>query len=440
MLRQIALVALSAIVSTAALAQDVQAVEPSWRVISQNGVSLRCGPETVFYSVAEYNQGQLVQMDGTVGNQARVRYPDNLGALVPADEVRVINDQTIELSRASSLRAPSLLLGLSGSWKGLYESELPAGTRLTVRETLKNDRGQVVGYRVAAPRPPQAPGHPWAFVSMDALREATPAEVEAHLAAREARASGAQTRPSAEQPTEQPPQQPAQQPAERPAADRPGQNGESNDLVLDPASEPAEETPGEGAQPVRQPEPAQQPREIQASNLEVLEASFEAARRLPAAQLDEALEELLAEYSRTREASQDDERLAAQLDMRIEWLKLRISTREQRRAIEAALSSAGERSRDLERQVTEWRQGRAYGLVGRLVVSTVYNGERLPRMYRVQTTSPVDGAVRTLGYVTPNAEIESKLGRVVGVVGEPRFDPQLRLVIIRPDQIDVMPE
>ena len=189
---------------------------------------------------------------------------------------------------------------------------------------------------------------------------------------------------------------------------------------------------------MQQPTPS--PTEIRASKLEDLEASLNAARRLPPAQLDEALEELLAEYTRTRAEAGDDERLAAQLDMRIDWLKLRIATRDQRRAIEAALNSAGERGRDLDRQVSEWRRGRTYALVGRLVVSTVYNGERLPRMYRVQTVSPVDGATRTLGYVTPDAEIESKLGRVVGVVGEPRFDPQLRLVIIRPDQIDVMPE
>ena len=34
----------------------------------------------------------------------------------------------VELVRASSLRAPSALNGITGSWKGVYESDLPAGT------------------------------------------------------------------------------------------------------------------------------------------------------------------------------------------------------------------------------------------------------------------------------------------------------------------------
>jgi hypothetical protein len=441
-LRQIALVALSAIVSTVAVAQEVQQTEPAWRVINREGVAVRCGPDPVFYAVAEYGTGRLLLVDGTAGAHARVRYPDDLGVMVPADEVRAVNDQVVELVRASSLRAPSALNGITGSWKGVYESDLPAGTRLTVRETIQGDRGQVLGYRVAAPMPPVAAGHAWAFVPADALRDATPAEIEAHLK------TSQPATPTTTQPQVQPtrPANPATTPATTPA-EQPGQpttpadsEPVSSETPAEPTAQPGDITaiPGE---PVRtETTPAETPTQIRASKLEDLEASLEASRRLPPAQLDEALEELLAEYGRTRTETTDDERLAAQLDMRIEWLKLRIATRDQRRSIEAALNSATDRSRQLDRQVAEWRQGRAYALVGRLVVSTVYNGERLPRMYRVQSVSPVDGATRTLGYVTPNAEVEAKLGRVVGVVGEPRFDPQLRLVIIRPDQIDVMPE
>lgn len=437
MLRQIALFALFAVFPALATAQEVRETEPAWHVVTRDGVSVRCGPESVFYAVAEYNAGRMLLVDGRVGTQLRVRYPDDLGAMVPADEVEPVNDRTVRLSRASGLRSPSLLLGLSGSWKSLYETELPAGTALTVRETLRNDRGQVVGYRVAAPRPPAASGHPRAFIAADAVREATQEEINEYMAARQP-AEPTPTQPAVQEPRDadepeaaEPVQdEPAEQPVEQPGEEAVGTEPES-----EPATRPG--TPAEsGAQDRPQP-PAPV---IEASELEVLEASFADARRLPPAQLDESLEELLAEYRRTRAEAGDDERLAAQLDMRIEWLELRIATRDQRRAIEAALNSADERSRELERQVAQWRSGRAYALVGRLVVSTVYNGERLPRMYRVQTVSPVDGATRTLGYVTPDPSIDGKLGRVVGIVGEPRFDPQLRLVIIRPDQVDVMPE
>jgi hypothetical protein len=435
-------------VSTVALAQEVQQIEPVWRVINREGVAVRCGPDPVFYAVAEYGTGRLLLVDGTAGAHARVRYPDDLGVMVPADEVRAVSDQVVELVRASSLRAPSALNGITGSWKGVYESDLPAGTRLTVRETIKGDRGQVLGYRVAAPTPPVAAGHAWAFVPADALRDATTAEIEAHLkTARPTTPTQPQVQPTgpanppATNPTAIPttPTTPVEQPAQpiTPADSDPA----PSETPAQPATQPGITViPGEPVRIETTLAPIESPTQIRASKLEDLESSLEASRRLPPAQLDEALEELLAEYSRTRAETTDDERLAAQLDMRIEWLKLRIATRDQRRAIEAALTSATDRSRQLDRQVAQWRQGRAYALVGRLVVSTVYNGERLPRMYRVQSVSPVDGATRTLGYVTPNAEVEAKLGRVVGVVGEPRFDPQLRLVIIRPDQIDVMPE
>ncbi|MCC5823638.1 MAG: hypothetical protein LAT64_13545 [Phycisphaerales bacterium] len=424
MLRQIALVALFAVLPALATAQEVREIEPTWHIVTRDGVSIRCGPESVFYAVAEYNAGRMLLADGRVGNQLRVRYPSDLTAMVPVDEVEAVNDTTVRLTRASGLRSPSLLLGLSGSWKSLYDAELPAGTRLTVRETLRNDRGQIVGYRVAAPRPPVAQGHPRAFVAADAVREATPEEIERHMESRQ---------PAEPTPTEPRVQEPAAEPEPEP---------ETREPEPVEATEPERTEPAEPAEPETRPEPPPQPPApvIEPSELEVLEASFADARRLPPAQLDEALEELLAEFRRTRAEADDDERLAAQLDMRIEWLQLRIATRDQRRAIEAALTSADERSRNLERQVAEWRRGRTYALVGRLVVSTVYNGERLPRMYRVQTVSPVDGATRTLGYVTPDPSIDGKLGRVVGIVGEPRFDPQLRLVIIRPDQVDVMPE
>lgn len=445
MLRQIALIAVFAAMPALALAQEVRQIEPVWRVVTRDGVALRCGPQSVFYTVAEFNTGRMLLVDGEAGDQARVRYPDDLTAMVPADEARAVNDTTIELTRASALRAPSTLLGLSGSWKALYETDLPQGTRLTVRETLKNDRGQVVGYRVVAPAPPVAPAPARAFVSADALRDATEAEINKHLSDRPAGQQN-QAQLNAAQPAAEPrpaQNQPQTQPQNQPAGATPTNPATGQNAPAQPATDATGEPDTSLMEPIVTPDPVTPEPDatsIEASTLETLEASFAAARRLPPEQLDDALEELLAEFSRTRAEAGDDERLAAQLDMRIEWLKLRIATRDQRRAIASALSSANERSAALESQVADWRKGRPYQLVGRLVVSNVYNGERLPKMYRIQSVSRVDGSPRTLGYVTPDKSIDGKLGSVVGIVGEPRFDPQLRLVIVRPDQVDVMPE
>jgi hypothetical protein len=454
-LRQIAIAALFAVPAALAWAQDVRDIEPVWKVVTRDGVSMRCGPESVFYAVAEYSTGRLLLVDGLTDSQARVRYPDDLAALVPADEVKVINDRSVELIRPSGLRAPSELLGLSGSWKALFDPTLPAGTQLAVRDTVKNTRGEVVGYAVIAPKPPAVTGHARAFVPADALRDATPDEIAKHLGTAPAKPAATPAGTPAAQPGTQPAAQPATQPAD--AAGQPQQPDEGTSVVLtpgaavpvdpagqpvtQPATTPAAATPAQTetpAQPVAQP--AADPRQIFASKLEDLEASFAAARKLPAEQLDVALDELLAEYSRTREETTDDEYLAAQLDQRIEWLNLRILTRDQRRSIQAAMAQADDRSKALDNQVVDWRKGRAYQLVGRLVQSTVYNGERLPRMFRVQSVTSFDGTPRTLGYLVPDATNETKLGAIVGIVGEARFDPQLRLMVIKADQVDVMPE
>jgi hypothetical protein len=321
-----------------------------------------------------------------------------------------------------------------------------------VRETLKNDRGQVLGYRVSPPRPPQAPGHPSAFIASSALRDATTDEITTHLRRRDTPSSAATPREparSAAQPApraaDQRADQPANQPSDRTAnqlADQPNTRP-GTQPITEPAAPAGPDTsllaPMTEAAAAR-PEPAEPTFALTASKLEDLEATMAASRRLAPAQLDDALDELLAEYTRTRAEAADDERLAAQLDQRIEWLRLRIATRDQRRAIENALATADERSQALSAQVTDWRRGRAYELVGRLVQSTVYNGERLPRMYRVQAINSMDGFQRTLGYIVPDESVDAMLGKIVGISGEPRFDPQLRLVIIRPDQVDVMPE
>jgi hypothetical protein len=76
--------------------------------------------------------------------------------------------------------------------------------------------------------------------------------------------------------------------------------------------------------------------------------------------------------------------------------------------------------------------------VGRLVASTVYDGKRLPLMFRV--LSPESTSARTLAYVAPGSgfNLTEKIGRVVGVVGEAKMDESLRVNIIVPARIDVL--
>lgn len=77
-----------------------------------------------------------------------------------------------------------------------------------------------------------------------------------------------------------------------------------------------------------------------------------------------------------------------------------------------------------------------FDAVGRLNASTVYNGERLPLLYRLQDI----GSGQTLAYIVPGPtfDLSSMLGLVVGVKGPTRYDESLRLNTIKPSRIDVL--
>jgi len=77
----------------------------------------------------------------------------------------------------------------------------------------------------------------------------------------------------------------------------------------------------------------------------------------------------------------------------------------------------------------------SYHMVGLVLASKVFDGETLPRLYRV-----ADPATRrTLAYLQPSDRIEPSdvLGKVVGINGETRFDHALKLRLIDVDEIAV---
>ncbi len=79
-----------------------------------------------------------------------------------------------------------------------------------------------------------------------------------------------------------------------------------------------------------------------------------------------------------------------------------------------------------------------YAAVGRLNASAVYDGRRLPRLFRLQET----GEGPTLAYLMPSAGIDlaTMTGRLVGVAGTVRYDEGLRVNLITPVRIDLLAE
>ncbi|MCA9276342.1 MAG: hypothetical protein KDA29_09980 [Phycisphaerales bacterium] len=418
----------------------------SYMTVDRADEPLRCGDQDVFYAIARLTKGTVLRTAGESGAYTKVIVPENIGALVPATEVELVNSGKVAKLRVDSkLRAPSQLMGLSGAWKQMYATALPAGTELEIIESLKNDTGGVVGYRVKAINSPSGE-LPIAYVLTDALRPALSSEIEAVTTGNTEMPKPANTTPTtqpeqpATQPTEQQTTQPVTQPEPETQDDEPAVD--TSLLEEQVTNEPATI---ENQPPVTQPtQPVVTADEgrIPTSKLEDLEASFENARQLSRAELDEALSELLAEFTRTREEAEGDESLERALDQRIEWLKIRIQTRDQRRQISEALAEYDSNADQTAQAIEKWQQGRAYQLVGRMVVSSVYTGERLPLLYRVQGTDPITGQPRTVGYIAPkkDQDLRHMLGRVVGVLGVMRDDAALGLRVVEPERVDLMPE
>ena len=81
-------------------------------------------------------------------------------------------------------------------------------------------------------------------------------------------------------------------------------------------------------------------------------------------------------------------------------------------------------------------EGKYYDAVGQLVGSAVYDGHRMPRLYRLLDAS----SRRTVAYVQPSDKLDPKiyLGQVVGLLGTSRYDPSLKLNIFEVKSADIL--
>lgn len=434
------------LLSSAALAAETSLVAQdgmSYMVVDRDDAALRCGDQDVFYAIARLKKGTLLRTGARSGAYTTVVMPDQIGAMVPATEVQPSSDgKRVTLRVASKLRAPSQLMGLSGSWKQLYSTALPEGTTLEVIDRLTNDAGSVVGYRVKAPKSPSGE-LPIAYIPTDALRPALSSEIEGNsndpIPSKNTNEQANKPLPGTK--NDSTPAKTATQEAKKQDDNTQVDTSLLEEQVTRQPVEITNTTPVE--QKTTQPDVRRADEgKIPASQLEDLEAAFTRARSLERTELDEALDELLAEFNRARALAAEDESLARALDQRIEWIKIRMQTRDQRRRIAQALAEYDSGADQTSQAIEAWQKGRAYQLVGRMVTSSVYTGENLPLLYRIQGTDPITGQPRTIGYVAPkkDQDLRHMLGRVVGVLGVKREDASLGLRVVEPERVDLMPE
>ncbi len=191
------------------------------------------------------------------------------------------------------------------------------------------------------------------------------------------------------------------------------------------------------APPAPAPTPPRQPRKI--VEAETLTKLYTDAVSKRADQVE--LEPVIAEFERTIESLKKEEgteRLRQQLDRRLQVLKMRAELQAALRQTGTSSDALKQQSDQMKAELKRLESLRQYTVVGRLVASSVYDGKQLPLMYRVLSPEPT--STRTLAYVAPeaNSDLTDKAGKIVGVVGESKFDESLRVNIVTPTRVDVL--
>lgn len=417
---------------------------------------LRCAAGSYYYPIRKLQAGDVVVGLGTENEWIRIEYPDSTPVFVGAD-VATRQGETVRLTEASRLKAANLNYGLRGSWKAVYEEPLKAGTTMHLLEVAKADDGADAAYLV------EAPAGATGYVHESSVREATPEEAARFKAAKlpatkkgdEAEPTGTATPPSvspsdsdvdalppgAQLEEELVPEGPgATQPASEPVVEAPVEAPTTPDDAV--SIDQSDRTPEWG--PNESPAEASSPDDPATARPVASPAALDEAFRTVYSQsvFEAEYDELIAEFRRAVESvdtsTPEGRTLKRRLEARIDLLELKRDVQYEQRSLAEATKKIDDKAAKLAEQLSALERTQSYTIVGRLVPSTVYDGVRLPLMYRIQSVG--QAVPRTLGYVRPGTglNVDAKLGEVVGVVGHAALDKSLKLRVVQPERVDVL--
>jgi hypothetical protein len=479
---------------------ELKDVEPYYAIVSSANAPLRAGETNQFYSVGAVNQGTILVVDGEGQAWSRVTYPAGSFAFVRADDATYDSAaKKITLSKASRLFAANPTSGMNGSWKALLTTALPAGTALNVLQVDEAKTSGVIAYRVPVPAEARAFTESQNLrratsdeVSAFRSKGGTVADLPKGASAPFATPASTPVSTPVSTPTAEskpvvaaPATTPATTPATSPSTSAPKVDtslvapmktegtagapaaGTAAPVTIDqsagaanpaitpsttaptaaPTTAPATTTPAtttpaateptttEAVTPVVRPvSPAMKT----AARIKELDSAFSRVNAQPLGEAE--YESLIAEYERSIEelSGELSPRQKAQLQGRLEILKFRKELREKQQALLNESSTTQQQNLQVLQRVTQVESTRVYTIVGQLQPSTVYNGQTLPLMYRIQSVGT--SVPRTLGYIKPDPKfaLESKLGMLVGVIGETAIDKELRLNVIDPVRVDLL--
>lgn len=410
-------------------------------VPASDGVIMRCGSGVAWYPVATLRPTTVLKADGEVDGWLRVDYLPGMHVVVKSEEAELNErDQKVKLTRRSRLRALSQADAVfEESFRPVFEDFLAPGIEMKYIAPLKTRSGDVGGYIVVPP--PGAKG----YVSAREVRDARPEDLTVAAKA----PSPPVTKPVTASP--QPKSQPAptttpqpRNPSTTPPAPVAAQPGATQPEPA--AATPADEPPVDpaGAMPVESaPAPVESapppPPKPQGPNVRQLDRAFDELMKRPLAESDPR--ELIEQYNKLGDQTAGEpasERLVKYIDARVQLLRLRERAREILPEIQD-LEGAQQRAREnYQLTIDRLVANREYLVVGRLMPSTVYDGSRLPLMYRLISIDPSVNS--TLAYIIPAEEhqLEQKIGAVVGILGDGKDEPSSMIRIITPSTVDVL--
>ena len=433
--------------SAAASAMHPADGDAYWAVVTGNAVNLRSGPSAQSaYAFAKLRQGDLVRVVGEEYGWARVAADGNafseVVVFVPADRrvTASADGATVTVNARTELRAPNVDAGSAPdkSWKQVGTAE--AGTTLASLGLASGQKEDV--YRVKAPASTEA------WVNMQFLRRANETEIAAAAATAPAAATAAATI-AADRGTGAPVAEevPANAPASGAAAPASAATATPDLGGIEPLASPAI-PPLLGEQPknaaVADPQataaeaaPAAAPRTKRMSaraTLDDLEQRFKAVRGQP--QTDAEFDALRAKYEELAAATESTGGVKGLAEARARQLSLMGEIQQQVQEVQRAKASADERRKGIAELVLNIERRADYTAVGILNASAVYDGQRLPELYRV--CDALTGA--TIAYVEPNADLPlaTMVGTLVGIKGGTSTDPALRLTVISPMSVDLL--
>jgi hypothetical protein len=396
--------------------------------ITGTGVSVRSGPSDNYYPTGKLDKGAHVKVVGIKFNWLKIEPPPESFSYVGKAFVDRHSDGKVgKVNNTANVRAgssmnpmkttiqtklvPGVDVKILGEEDEYYRIEPPAGAYLYVSQQYVRPVGPAENLAAAQP----------------GKNDATAGGATANTGDTQANSGAATGGTDATNPTTPAP------------TDVDAANRQSLDALAATPGSTAGSTSGSGA--ATQPDNAQhatQPSETAAadSKFEQLEAEFAEASKKPV--LDQPVADFLARYQQATQEGNLPESLKRVADARIAALKVREEARTQLLATRKSQEEMEQRNQALsaERQELAERiketQVDFYTAVGTLRPSSLQQGPQGTMLYRL--TDPDTG--RTLVYLrsADKNQLASLLNQFVGVRGELRKDPLLRLNLIQPTE------